>query len=94
MYLMAVLLLVGFVCNLLVRPVAARHYSTPKPGQPAEKPDERPAPAAASAAGRPQDMREGTGSALIPLVVAWTIVGVPLAWGVWQVIVKSLSLFR
>jgi hypothetical protein len=28
------------------------------------------------------------------LVIAWLIVGVPLAWGVWQVFVKSLDLFR
>jgi hypothetical protein len=28
------------------------------------------------------------------LVVAWLIVGVPLVWGVWQVVHKSLALFR
>jgi hypothetical protein len=28
------------------------------------------------------------------LVGAWTFVGIPLAWGVWQVVVKSLALFR
>ena len=28
------------------------------------------------------------------LLLAWTIVGVPLAWGVWQVFRKSLDLFR
>jgi hypothetical protein len=33
------------------------------------------------------------GSAL-KLVGAWTLVGIPLAWGVWQVIQKSLDLFR
>jgi hypothetical protein len=30
----------------------------------------------------------------VPLVVAWLVVGVPLAWGVLQVIRKSLDLFR
>ena len=30
----------------------------------------------------------------IKLVMAWTLVGVPLAWGVWQVFRKSLDLFR
>jgi hypothetical protein len=30
----------------------------------------------------------------LALVVAWLIVGVPLAWGVWQVFVKSLDLFK
>lgn len=28
------------------------------------------------------------------LFVAWALVGVPLAWGVWQVFQKSLDLFR
>jgi len=28
------------------------------------------------------------------LIVAWTLVGIPLAWGVSQVVVKSLDLFR
>ena len=27
------------------------------------------------------------------LVAAWTLVAVPLAWGVWQVFQKSLALF-
>jgi hypothetical protein len=27
------------------------------------------------------------------LAVSWTVVGIPLAWGVWQVILKSLALF-
>ncbi len=28
------------------------------------------------------------------LVAAWALVGIPLAWGVWQVIQRSLDLFR
>jgi hypothetical protein len=28
------------------------------------------------------------------LVFAWALVGLPLAWGVWQVFQKSLDLFR
>jgi len=28
------------------------------------------------------------------LVLAWLIVGVPLVWGVSQVVIKSLALFR
>jgi len=31
---------------------------------------------------------------VIKLLLAWSIVGVPLAWGVWQVFQKSLALFR
>lgn len=28
------------------------------------------------------------------LALAWALVGVPLAWGVWQVALRSLDLFR
>jgi hypothetical protein len=28
------------------------------------------------------------------LVAAWALVGIPLGWGVWQVIERSLDLFR
>ena len=28
------------------------------------------------------------------LIASWALVGVPLAWGVWQVVMKSLDLFR
>jgi hypothetical protein len=28
------------------------------------------------------------------LLVAWLFVGIPAAWGIWQVFVKSLALFK
>jgi len=31
---------------------------------------------------------------VLRLVGAWALVGIPLAWGVWQVFRKSLDLFR
>ena len=36
---------------------------------------------------------EGRTSAL-HLVIAWAVVGIPALWGVWQVFVKSMALFR
>jgi hypothetical protein len=35
---------------------------------------------------------KGTGSAAI--LVAWLLVGIPLAWGVSQTFIKSLALFH
>ena len=35
-----------------------------------------------------------TGRETAWLVIAWLVVGVPAAWGVWQVLVRSLALFR
>jgi hypothetical protein len=28
------------------------------------------------------------------LVLAWLVVGLPAAWGVWQVVQRSMALFR
>ena len=36
----------------------------------------------------------GRGTTTVQLIVSWSLVGVPLAWGVWQVVVKSMDLFR
>lgn len=33
-------------------------------------------------------------SSAVSLLVAWTIVGVPLAWGVYNTLLNSLKLFR
>ena len=41
-----------------------------------------------------RDRTEATGSLVLRLVGAWALVGIPLAWGVWQVFQKSLDLFR
>jgi hypothetical protein len=30
----------------------------------------------------------------VKLVVAWGIVGIPLAWGVWKVVLNALKLFK
>ena len=40
------------------------------------------------------DRDQGSASVALKLVGTWTLVGIPLAWGVWQVIQKSLDLFR
>ncbi len=39
--------------------------------------------------------RSGRSAGLVlRLAGAWALVGIPLAWGVWQVFEKSLDLFR
>ncbi len=37
---------------------------------------------------------ERSGGLALKLVGAWVLVGIPLAWGVWQVFQKSLDLFK
>ncbi len=36
---------------------------------------------------------EGTSSP-VSIALAWIAVGIPLAWGVYQTVIKSLALFR
>jgi len=85
LYLMAGLLVVGFVCNALVKPVDARHHLKD---------------AATNPSGEDRSLRsaqgdsQGTRSGIPVLAAAWTGVGAPLAWGVVSTVGRALALFR
>jgi hypothetical protein len=90
MRIMAGLLLVGFVCNALIRPVDTRfteEYETANNAR--DRRQSMPIAVSADATSR----SDGS-AAKVELLLAWTVVGVPLAWGVSQVLKKSLDLFR
>jgi MFS family permease len=92
MYILAGLLLVGLFCNLLVRPVSEKHFMTE-----AQLEEERRLAhdkAAAAAAG-PAGGGDGA-SPTSPLLVAlaWTVVGIPLAWGIYKTIEKAVVMFH
>jgi len=78
MYLLALLLVAGLVCNLLIRPVADRWFTK------TEAPPDRSAVAIAGGAA------PGFGA---PLILAWLAVGIPLAWGFYMTILKAAALF-
>jgi hypothetical protein len=40
------------------------------------------------------DRDQTSAGVALKLIGAWTLVAIPLAWGVWQVIQKSLALFK
>ena len=85
LYLMAALLVIGFCCNLAVRPVADRHHMSEEAAGPRFRtlPGEGPAP------------MSGTGVSRAPLVAAaWAAVLTPLGWGVTSTISRALSLFK
>ena len=79
MHVLAGLLVVGFVCNLLIRPVAARWLKVDTE--------------AIAAASRQSGSGVGTGGLTFGAVVAWSAVGVPLAWGVYKTVAAALKLF-
>jgi MFS family permease len=88
MYLMTGLLLVGFVCNLLVRAVDGRHIDPAALSPPAGT-----AVSSGEAGATPVEPRMARAVGAL-LLFSWLWVGIPLAWGVWNTLDTSLALFR
>ena len=81
MYILAGLLVLGFIANALVKPLGECWFAKPEarttnhePRSPVPDPVRRPA--------------FGMRTAL-----AWTAVGVPLAWGTWVTVAQAVVLF-
>jgi MFS family permease len=83
LYLMAGLLVVGFCCNLAVRPVDARHHMK------AEVPTQRP-----TESGQPTARVGESRSGLPVLAAAWALVAIPLGWGVLGTLQRAIALFK
>jgi MFS family permease len=89
MYVLAGLLAIGFVCNLMIRPVAKQHYMTR--AQLAEL-DAADSVSSLSQAG----VAAVTSGAATPawfVVVAWVAVAIPIAFGVWVTVQKAAAIF-
>jgi MFS family permease len=85
LYILAALLLGGLVCNLLVRPVADRHFMTDAElATERAKGHETVAVAASS--------HEVRSHVSVKVVLAWLAVGLPLLWGVWTTLTRALPL--
>jgi hypothetical protein len=87
-YILAGMLVVGFIANLLVRPVDPKWHMT----------DEEVAAEQAklrSAAAKVESGSFGIGKGGLDAKAAlfWLLVGIPLAWGVWKTVQKALVLF-
>ncbi|CAO4176327.1 OFA family MFS transporter [Methylorubrum populi] len=89
MYVLAGFLAAGFLCNLLVRPLA-RHWFMDEAGAKGVGG----APEAASAALRGGSQGIGRGGFSLAALLAWAVVGVPILWGIWITFAKALILFR
>ncbi len=84
---LAGLLVVGFVANLMVRPVAAKWFMSD-----AELAAFQADKAAMEGPARGTDIGAGGFSPMA--LLAWLAVGVPVAWGVWITLTKVAILFR
>ena len=84
MYVAAAFLAVGFMANLLVRPVAARRFMTQAALAEIQS-------AKSGVASGSQGI--GRGGPSLAALLAWACVLVPLAWGIWQTLRKVVVLF-
>ena len=89
MYVLTGLLALGFVCNLLVRPVAARWFLTDE--QLAAERRRAHDVVSPNAAGL---RLAASGSSGGFIYAAWLGVGVPILWGVWLTLQKVMVLFH
>ena len=91
MYILAGMLVLGLICNALVRPVADKYFMTD-----AELAAERKLAHDRAVAAEVGSGNAGSGGTSSPLLVlaAWLAVGLPLAWGVMTTVGKAVVLFK
>ncbi|WP_295557957.1 OFA family MFS transporter [uncultured Hyphomicrobium sp.] len=88
-FILAGLLIIGFIANLLVRPVDPKWHMTEE-----EVAAEQAKLKTSAGAVTTGSFGIGKGGLDLPAILFWSLVGVPLAWGVWQTIEKALVFFR
>ena len=91
MYVLAALLVVGFICNLLIRPVAAKWFMNDE-----ELAAERRLAhdAAVKTGGGNAAEVKGYGQQRGLVLLFWLFVGMPLAYGIWNTLSKAWVLFH
>jgi MFS family permease len=85
MYILVGMLVVGLVCNLLVKPVADKHFMTPE--ELAHEKKLAHEKAAASEVGSSGVVDDHAVSP-VWVALAWAAVGLPLAWGVYRTLLS------
>ncbi len=88
MYILTGMLLVGFICNLMIRPVDDKWFMAD--AELAEEKKLAHEKALDSVIGESDDHEHTSNSTVI---LAWTAVGIPLAWGVYKTFLSALNLF-
>jgi len=87
MYVLAGFLVVGFVCNLAVRPLARRWFmADSEVAALSAAPGTRQVPSGSFGIGR--------GGFSLGALLAWAVVGIPILWGIGITLSKALILFR
>lgn len=89
MYVLAALLLVGLVCNLLVRPVADKHYMSEDAVASENALDHE-----KTANGRARNGSRGGPTHPVMVGAAWVIVAIPVFYGVWSTLKQALVMLH
>ncbi len=87
-YILAGLLVLGFIANLFIRPLDPKWHMSDE-----EVAAEQAKLKSASASGKGGSFGIGKGGLDFKAALFWSLVGVPLAWGIWQTLVKALVFF-
>ena len=90
LYIMAVFLVVGLVCAVLVKPVSSKYYMSEEELAAAKKYLEDKISHAQESGAVPAAKPTSAGT----LIICWMIVGVPLAYGIWQTVMQTVSMFK
>ncbi|WP_295808577.1 OFA family MFS transporter [uncultured Nitratireductor sp.] len=87
MYILAGMLLLGLICNMLVKPLSDKWYMSD------EEVAKLQAKSAAADSGPTGSFGIGKGGFDGKALLAWAIVGIPILWGVWITLQKTAALF-
>jgi MFS family permease len=98
MYILAGMLVLGLICNLLIRPIAAKHFMTPdelaKEKRLANEKESGNGNGLGSGATTAELAQIGSGGNPAMIALAWLAVGIPLAWGISITLQKAVVLFK
>jgi len=92
MYILVGLLVIGLICNLLIRPVADKWFMTEEElAEERRLAHERAMASEVGSAAAPADSKP---TSPVTVALAWAAVGIPLAWGVWQTLISVAKFFH
>jgi MFS family permease len=92
MYMLAGLLVLGFICNIVVSPVDPKHHMTEEEQNAQKLKMHKSVGKHAHASGDPKSI--GGASHPIKLFFAWLLVGIPIAFGFYFAINTAIKLFK
>jgi MFS family permease len=89
MYILVGMLVIGLICNLMIKPVADKWFMTD-----AELAEERRLAHERALASEVGTTTSTGTTSLVVVALAWAAVGIPLAWGVWRTLQNVSKFFN